>query len=64
MILFRISAHDTIPSYVKMSFAILGYAILISLLRYCGDVVIQPPLNLFDIIQLVGSTELVIKVLR
>ena len=43
--LFRILARDTIPSYVKMSYAILGYVILISLLRYCGDVVIQPRLN-------------------
>ena len=33
---------DAIPSYLKMSYGNMSYAILISLLRYCGDVVIQP----------------------
>ncbi len=34
---------DAIPSYIKMSYVQMNYAILISLLRYCGDAIIQPP---------------------
>jgi len=40
---------DAIPCYVKMSYAILCYVILISLLRQCGDIVIQPPNNIVSL---------------
>jgi len=35
---------DDIPSYLKMSYVKMSYTIMISLLRNCGDAVIQPPL--------------------
>jgi len=34
---------DAIPSYIKMSYVQMNYAIWNSLLRYSGDAIIQPP---------------------
>ncbi len=47
---------DAIPSYLKMSYVKMSYAILISLLRYCGDAVIQPRVYLLWIFSVVYWT--------